>query len=221
MAEAINVLSNHKFDPGYNQSNNKSNHNRGNTSEGHEHQQISSLSFAQIEGKCYCCGSLEHMSPNCPHKNQPKSKWYMKTGKVFVNTSQQTSDNVSVTTNQSHRTENVPAETPSVGAIPGSNGWQGDHVHFANITEMRNLILLDNQSKEHVFCNSKLVANIRGGDKSLMLSTNGGPFKCNMIADTSHVGEVYFNEKGSTNILSMSQMEKVSKITYDDKKKVF
>jgi hypothetical protein len=46
-------------------------------------------------------------------------------------------------------------------------------------------------------------------------------FKCNMIADTNHVGEVYFNKKGLTNILSMSQMEKVCKITYDDEKKVF
>jgi hypothetical protein len=145
----------------------------------------------------------------------------MKTGKVFVNTSQQTSDNVSVTTNQSSRNENVPAETPSVGAIPESNGWQGYHVQFANITEMQNLILLDNQSTEHVFCNSKLLANIREADKSLMLSTNGGIFKCNMIADTNHVGEVYFNEKGLTNILRMSQMEKVCKITYDDEEKVF
>jgi hypothetical protein len=42
-----------------------------------------------------------------------------------------------------------------------------------------------------------------------------------MIADTNHYGEVYFNEKGLTNILSMSQMEKVCKITYDDEKKVF
>jgi hypothetical protein len=41
---------------------------------------------------------------------------------LFVNTSQQTSDNVSVTTNQSRRTENVPAETPSVGTIPERNG---------------------------------------------------------------------------------------------------
>jgi hypothetical protein len=96
---------------------------------------------------------------------------------LFVNRSQQTSDNVSVTTNQSSRIENVPAETPSVGTIPESNGWQGYHIQFANIIEMRSLILLENQPTDHVFCNSKLVAKIQEGDKSLMLSTNGGPFK--------------------------------------------
>jgi hypothetical protein len=61
------------------------------------------------------------MSPNSHHRNQPKSKWYMKTGKVVVNTSQQTSDYVSVTTNQLSRIENVTAEIPSVGTIPESN----------------------------------------------------------------------------------------------------
>jgi hypothetical protein len=66
MSEAVNVLSNHKFDSGYNLNNNRNNQNRNDTS---EDQQVPSLTFAQLEGKCFCCGSSEHMSPNCPHKN--------------------------------------------------------------------------------------------------------------------------------------------------------
>jgi hypothetical protein len=47
----------------------------------------------------------------------------MKTGRVFMNSSQQSSDNVLISTNQSSRTESVPAETPRVSAIPENNGW--------------------------------------------------------------------------------------------------
>jgi hypothetical protein len=81
---------------------------------------------------------------------------------------------------------------------------------------MRNLILLGDQSTEYVFCKSKLVTNIQEAHKSLILSTNGGSIKCNMTADTNHAGEVFYNRKGLTNTLSVSQMEKVCKITHDD-----
>jgi hypothetical protein len=32
------------------------------------------LSFAQTEGKCYCCGKADHKSPSCGDKNNPKSE---------------------------------------------------------------------------------------------------------------------------------------------------
>ena len=216
MAEAINVLSNHKFDTSYNQSQRMTS-NRNDTDE-----QAPSLSFIQLEGKCYCCGTAGHMSPNCPHKARPKSKWFMKTGQIFVITSSQQSDNSSVTT---HTSQSSPSETNQVETgIDNSGereGWNGYHAQLANISEMKNLILLDNQSTDHVFCNAKLVQNIRKSSKALMLSTNGGPFKCDQVADTNHAGQVYFNENGMTNILSMSQLEKTTRITYDDTQQTF
>ena len=54
-----------------------------------------------------------------------------------------------------------------------------------------------------------------------MLSTNGGPFKCDQVADTNHAGQVYFNENGMTKILSMSQLKKTTRITYDDTQQTF
>jgi hypothetical protein len=162
------------------------------------------------------------MSPNCPHKARPKSKWFMKMGQIFVITSSQQSDNSSVTT---HTSQSSPSETNHVETGNDNScereGWNGHHAQLANISEIKNLILLDNQSTNHVFCNAKLVQNIRKSSKALMISTNGGPFKCDQVADTNHAGQVYFNENGMTNILSMSQLEKTTRITYNDTKQTF
>jgi hypothetical protein len=33
------------------------------------------LSFAQMEGRCYCCGKEGHKSPSCRDKDKPKDEW--------------------------------------------------------------------------------------------------------------------------------------------------
>ena len=35
------------------------------------------LTFAQLEGKCYCCGKPGHKSPQCAHKDKPKPEWWI------------------------------------------------------------------------------------------------------------------------------------------------
>ena len=36
-----------------------------------------SLTFAQIEGHCYCCGKSRHKSLQYKFKDKPKSKWFI------------------------------------------------------------------------------------------------------------------------------------------------
>jgi hypothetical protein len=62
MSEAVNVLSNHRFDKSY--------YNSIRKNDKVDTKQPGTL-FAQLEGRCYCCGITGHLSPDCPHKMRP------------------------------------------------------------------------------------------------------------------------------------------------------
>ena len=49
--------------------------------------------------------------------------------------------------------------------------FQGFQRNFAN---MRDIVLLDNQSEVSLFCNPKMVENITQGAQQLQIITNGG-----------------------------------------------
>eukprot|EP00957_Ditylum_brightwellii_P169239 12881071-Ditylum_brightwellii.AAC.1 len=64
-----NVLSNHCFESRRSwQGNNQCNNNNSNNTN-KETDESPMLSFAQMEGKCYCCGKTGHKSPQCSRKN--------------------------------------------------------------------------------------------------------------------------------------------------------
>ena len=64
--------------------------------EGNE--EILSLTFTQIEGRCYCCGESGHKSPHCRFKNKPKPEW-------FTNNVQLTQKNKEITIKSINGTE--------------------------------------------------------------------------------------------------------------------
>jgi hypothetical protein len=80
LTEANNVLSNHHFDvtkpksKPQDRSNPKFKNKQG--EKGKEDDDTPALSFAQMEGKCYCCGKPGHRSPDCRQKDKiPKEEW--------------------------------------------------------------------------------------------------------------------------------------------------
>jgi hypothetical protein len=79
LTEANNVLSNHKFDNINSRSADKDKRDKQNEKDNEKQQdkeEPADLSFAQMEGKCYCCGKSGHMSNNCRFKsNMFNNKW--------------------------------------------------------------------------------------------------------------------------------------------------
>jgi len=76
-------------------------------------------------------------------------------------------------------------------------------------------ILLDSQSTVNVFKNRKLLKNIRDAKKALSLHCNAGIAMVNKIGDLPGYGTVWFYEDGIANILSLNNLKKKYRVTYD------
>jgi hypothetical protein len=74
IGEANNVLSNHHFDA-IKLGSRFFNKNLTKNSKKELEQDKINLSFAQLQGKCYCCGKPGHKSPQCRFKDKPKLDW--------------------------------------------------------------------------------------------------------------------------------------------------
>ena len=83
---------------------------------------------------------------------------------------------------------------------------------------MRDVILADNQSTCDVFCNSKLVKNIRKATTKCNVYGNGGALLCENIADfPGYPNPVWFDRRAITNIISYAKLADSFRITYDNR----
>ena len=77
-------------------------------------------------------------------------------------------------------------------------------------------VLLDNQSTVDVFSNPRLLKNIRKTTRTMTIKCNAGITETNMIGEMpGYPGEVWYNPKGMANILSVANVKKHYRITYD------
>jgi hypothetical protein len=76
IVETNNVLSNHKFDITKVKKPDQKHHNKSKPKEDKDEEEVTPLSFAQMEGKCHCSGKPEHKSPECRSKEKiPREEW--------------------------------------------------------------------------------------------------------------------------------------------------
>ena len=207
VTNATNVLSNHWFDnAGKNKQDkvNKEIDKEAKAEEGPE------MSFAMLEGKCYCCGKTGHKSPTCRLKDKiAKEEWAI--NKAKSNEADEQS-HLNTHEEKSSSTDDV-SETESA-----TEGWSGAQIHCYNADEMKDYIILDNGSTVSIFCNPDLVENIRSTKETLKLSTNGGDIFTNWRATVPGYGDVWYDPNAITNIFSLAEMEKKYCITYNSSK---
>lgn len=73
-----------------------------------------------------------------------------------------------------------------------------------------------------LFCNRRLVSNVRESKEPLTLQSNGGSMDVHQIAD---IGEnhphVWFSTTAITNILSLKEVIKTYRVSYDSNNEAF
>jgi hypothetical protein len=219
IVETNNVLSNHAHDVN-NKTNKKQeqnhqkqiqNNNKNKEPKEDEEPSIPQLSFAQMEGRCYCCGKAGHKSPDCRYKDKTKKDdWAINKSQQHAQQAQSNTDDARSQTGSTVSTKAAAAESVI--------GWAGLHCSFAQSYNMKNLILLDSDSTDTVFCNPDYVSNIRESDDPLSISTNGGVMKSHQKCDIPHIKNVWYNENSMTNIISMKDMTDKFQVTMDSRK---
>jgi hypothetical protein len=227
LSQATNVLSNHRHDVGKGKPNNNNNAKR--TSDDDEDKNTMPLSFAQIEGRCYCCGSTDHKSPKCPDKKKtPKNEWWINKAQQHLHQHAQSSDKSDKVTTTSSVSDGAKGSDEQSMAPPLPQAWINVHLsqvrHIQLLSEyskldMKNWILLDSQSSTTIFCNPTYVSNIRTiaeKEPGLLVHTNGGSFEVRQKADLPDFGTIWFDPNSITNIFSHAEMSDRFHITYDN-----
>jgi hypothetical protein len=214
VSESNNVLSNHKFDVTVSNKNKHQDRDRHKPKIKQEEKEDDAspiLSFAQIEGKCYCCGKPGHRSPDCHKKDKiPKEEWVINKAQSHMTVSDDRSSSGSTLTSS------VAASAERKPEV--QVGWAGVHCSFAQLTNLKDLILLDSDSTDTVFCNPEYVTNIVNTDKALEIMTNGGPMVSQQRCQVPHLGEHWFNKDSITNIMALCDVTEKFRVTMDSSK---
>ena len=240
VTSAVNVLSNHKFDQTHWDNKKKKrqalkdNHKerQQNKQQDDDDGETIQLSFAQLEGKCYCCGKAGHKSPQCRNKNKPKSEWAINrtSAAQHMQNAQRQQPPTQVQQVPTQSSASLVAESRQdineegeqhlqfdfmAVQIPQMVNRRGIVMSQLHQDNMKEWILLDSESSVDLFCNSRYVKNIRKAHTVLHLNTNAGSMAVNQMATLDGYGDVWFHPRAITNVLSLANVRRKHTVTYN------
>ena len=153
---------------------------------------------------CYKCKQQGHKAPECQLNNSDNN-----------NNIGNTNNNAQNSTN----TSNTNVQSSSSESGMQLFNIQTEYCNFLGKDNLKNWILLDNQSTTDIFCNPAYLTNIHDSGEQMTVFTNGGSLTTTKKGTLNGYGKVWYHPDAMMNILSMSKVKKQFRVTYDSSKK--
>ena len=180
--------------------------------------------FTQIEGKCYFCDKSGHKLPQNRYKDsKPKGIWFINTVQDTQTNKLSSNDNDSNTSAKKKSSEYNSDSTITSKSSYKKIGWSNLRLNLSNCNSdqlniMKDLVLLDSDSTNTIFCNKSYVNNIKDAEHPLEIQTNGGTMIADQTCEITYAGNHWFHKEAITNIISLADISKQYKVTMDTNK---
>ena len=188
----------------------------------------------QKEATCHNCGEKGHIRPHCPkNQNNTTNTTNTTVGTDSTSATNNTTNQESANSSQNSQENKTGKQHLTIGATNANQQSRFNFFNFFNHkseaigtmcanmnddNELKNYILLDNQSTVDVFCNQNLLNNIRKSNSTMTIETNGGTLTTNMKGHLNGHGEVWCHPDAITNILSLKNIKNECRVTCDSAK---